>query len=131
MGTADVVIAVAGGTQGVITAGSDVSIVSAGGQAVAGVVSAIGPVGGAIATSPAAGILTVVKISIDANQTGQIDVGDVLSVVGNGVALAGATAAIVPGGQAIGGGLDDCGESRSDRGDDCIRLGAKNWDKYI
>lgn len=45
-------------------------------QLVAGVVS-VSPVG-AIATSPTAGVLNIIKISVDLSQTGSVNAGDVL-----------------------------------------------------
>jgi len=48
-GKVDVVIAVVGGAQELFTAGNQVSLLSAAGQAIAGVVSFAAPIGGAIA----------------------------------------------------------------------------------
>jgi hypothetical protein len=101
MGNTDVHIAVAGGSQSVYTAGSGISILSATGQAIAGVVSAIGPIGGAIAVNPAAGLITLIKIGVDANSTDQVNVGDALSIVGNSVSVMAAVCAVVPGGQPV------------------------------
>lgn len=67
------------------SAGNNLSVVSTTGQIISSIAS-LTPFG-AIATSPAAGILTLVKISTDAQSSGQIGVGDIMNVAGNGVAL--------------------------------------------
>lgn len=92
MSSKDLYIAVVGGGQGVYTAGSSISMLSASGQAIAGVVSAVGPIGGALAVNPAAGLITLIKIGLDAQTSNQINVGDALSVVGNSVSVAAAVA---------------------------------------
>ncbi|MDO9434967.1 hypothetical protein [Hydrogenophaga sp.] len=97
----DLLIAVVGGAQGGFTAGDSISILSAAGQAIAGIVTAIAPIGGGIAVNPAAGLLTLVKIGIDADRRAELNLGDALSVVGNGVSLAAAFLMVVPGGQAV------------------------------
>ena len=62
MAQQDVVLAVAGGAANFATAGQGISFLSATGQTIAGVVSAIAPIGGAIAVNPAAGLITLIKI---------------------------------------------------------------------
>ncbi|MBU3738531.1 MAG: hypothetical protein FGM55_06205 [Rhodoferax sp.] len=101
MSNTDVYIAVVGGSQSVYTAGSGISILSATGQAIAGVISAVAPIGGAIAVNPAAGLITLVRIGMDANSANQVNVGDALSIVGNSVSVIAAVCAVVPGGQPI------------------------------
>ena len=104
MSSTDIYIAVVGGGQGVYSAGPGISIISAGGQFIAGVVSAagrFGAIGGAIATNPAAGLITLVKIGTDASNEGKVNVGDAISVVGNSVSIAAAICAVVPGGQPV------------------------------
>jgi hypothetical protein len=89
--THDVVIAITGGFAGVYTAGQNISMVSASGQAITGVVSAAAPIGGAIATNPAAILLTVTNVSLNG-----LSIGDGLSLIGNGLSIAGAVAAVIP-----------------------------------
>ncbi|QCX50393.1 hypothetical protein [Ralstonia pseudosolanacearum] len=104
MSKVDVVIAVTGGADSLRTSlpsGQPVSIISASGQAIAGVVSALGPIGGAIAVNPAASIITLVKIGLDVRDSRSIDVGDAVSVVGNSVSVVAAICAVVPGGQLL------------------------------
>lgn len=85
----DVVIAIIGGSTGVYTAGQGISMLSASGQAITGLVSAVAPIGGAIATNPAAILLTVTNVS-----TNGLSIGDGLSLIGNGLSIAGAVAAV-------------------------------------
>jgi hypothetical protein len=59
--TTGIVVAVTGGTHGVITAGQGISVLLASGQLIAGIVSAIAPIG-AIAVNPAAGLVTLIKL---------------------------------------------------------------------
>ena len=98
--TVDIIIGVIGGSQGLATAGGDISLISAGGQAIAGVVSIIP--GASVAINPAAGLLTFIKIGIDANKSNQVNIGDAISIVGNSVSVVGAILTIVPGGQPVG-----------------------------
>lgn len=95
----DVVVAVVGGAEGYFSAGDQIAMLSASGQTIAGIVSAIAPIGGAIAVNPAAGLVTLLKIGVDANQSAELNIGDALSVVGNSVSLAAAFLAVIPGGQ--------------------------------
>ena len=62
----DIVLAVAGGTPNMATAGQGISILSATGQTISRMVSAVAPEGGAIAVNPGAGLITLIKVGIDA-----------------------------------------------------------------
>ncbi|WP_265288539.1 hypothetical protein [Verminephrobacter eiseniae] len=81
MSRQDIVLAVAGGATNMATAGQGISILSASGQTIAGIVSAVAPIGGAIAVNPAASLITFIKVSIDASN-GQVSVGDAVSSIG-------------------------------------------------
>ncbi|WP_147426759.1 beta strand repeat-containing protein [Trinickia fusca] len=77
------------------------AFVSASGQVVATIGSATPA--GTIATNPAAAVVTVLKITVDIQAGKPVQMGDVLSVVGNIFATAGAVVAFyVPGGQIVG-----------------------------
>lgn len=73
-------------------ASNNLSVVSTTGQIISSIAS-LTPFG-AIATSPAAGVLTLVKISTDAQSSGQIGVGDIMNVIGNGITLTGGIIAL-------------------------------------
>ena len=104
MSQQDIVLAVAGGATNMATAGQGISVLSASGQTIAGIVSAVAPIGGAIAVNPAAGLITLIKVGIDASN-GQVSVGDAVSIVGNSLSVAAAVCAVVPGGQPLALGL--------------------------
>ncbi len=110
MAQTDVVLAVAGGTANFATAGGGLSLLSAAGQTVAGVISAVAPIGGAIAVNPAAGLITLIKIGFDSSN-GIVNVGDAVSIVGNSTSVVAAICAVVPGGQPIALGLATIGRA--------------------
>jgi uncharacterized membrane protein YccF (DUF307 family) len=89
-----------------VTAGEEISILSASGQLIAGVATAVAPIGGplalaSLALNPAAGLITLVKIGTDASNTNQVNVGDAISVVDNSISIGAAIIAVVPGGQPL------------------------------
>ena len=86
------VLTTASGIDNINESGNSLELYNSQAQLVSGVLS-VTPLG-AIATSPAAGILNIVKISVDAQTTGAISAGDVLSLAGNGVALVGGIVAL-------------------------------------
>lgn len=98
----DVAIAVIGGAQGVVASNTPIALISATGQLVAGVVSSVSPVAGALVVNQVALQVTLLKISVDIETSGEVDLGDVVSIVGNGISLIGAVATIAPLGQGIG-----------------------------
>ena len=86
------VLTTASGIDNIHESGNSLELYNSQAQLVSGVLS-VTPLG-AVATSPAAGILNIVKISVDAQTTGAISAGDVLSLAGNGVALVGGIVAL-------------------------------------
>jgi hypothetical protein len=77
----------AGAINDISTSNSNLSTLSGAGQLIGAIVG-VTPLG-AIATAPTAAMITIVKIGVDVQKTGTVSVGDVLNVVGNGVALVG------------------------------------------
>ncbi len=128
MSNIDVVIAVTGGADSLRTSlpsGQAVSIISASGQAIAGIVSALAPIGGAIAVNPAAGLITLIKIGLDIRDSRSIDVGDAVSLIGNSVSVVAAICAVVPGGQPLSLGLAVIGRALAISGIGLNIIGAK------
>ncbi|MBN3815288.1 hypothetical protein G3N57_01120 [Paraburkholderia sp. Se-20369] len=76
------------------------TLVSSSGQIV-GLIGSVNPAG-TIATNPAAAMVTALKISVDYQAGKPIQPGDILAVMGNLVATAGAVACYIPGGQVVG-----------------------------
>jgi hypothetical protein len=75
MSNSDMYGAGIGGSQGVASAGQGISLLSASGQFIAGVVTAAARLGGALATNLAAGLITLIKIGVDANSFNTVKAG--------------------------------------------------------
>jgi hypothetical protein len=56
-------------------------------------------------------MITLIKVGVDASQSGQINIGDAVSIVGNSVSIVAAVCAVVPGGQPLALGLATVGKA--------------------